>query len=203
MDLFDDQQDPTHNLLPYDGEVYYYGRVLSHCDADDYLQQLLTTINWQPDQARVNGELINTRRRIAWHASKPFAYTYSGVTKTAWPWTDSLLQLKQLVEACTDTTYNACLVNLYNDGEDGMAYHSDGEKDLLRHGAIASLSLGAERRFSFKHKSSKEKVELVLAHGSLLVMQGETQDHWLHRLPPVAGVLQPRVNLTFRTIDAD
>lgn len=203
MDLFDDQQDPCHNLLPYDGEVYYYGPVLSLPEADHYLQQLLRTIDWQPDQARINGELISTRRRIAWHASQAFSYTYSGVTKTAWPWTDALLQLKQLVEACTDTTYNACLVNLYNDGQDGMAYHSDGEQDLLKHGAIASLSLGAERRFCFKHKTSKEKVELVLTHGSLLVMGGVTQDHWLHRLPPVSGVTEARVNLTFRTMATD
>ena len=201
MDLFDHLIDPKHNLLPVDGEVFYYGRVLSLDDADHYYHTLLTSIDWQPDQAMANGKLIETRRRIAWHASQPFSYTYSGITKTAWPWTDALLQLKQIVEAHTDTTYNSCLVNLYNDGQDGMAWHSDGEKDLLRHGAIASLTLGAERRFAFKHKLSGEKVSLELAHGGLLVMQGKTQDYWLHRLPPVVGVEQPRINLTFRTID--
>ncbi len=200
MDLFDDQRDTAENLLPFDGEVYYFGRVLSLDQADHYLQTLLTSIDWQPDQARVNGEVIATRRRIAWHGSQPFAYTYSGITKTAWPWTDALLQLKQMVEAVTDKRFNSCLVNLYNDGQDGMAYHSDGEKDLLHHGAIASLTLGAQRRFSFKHKTSKQKVELELAHGSLLVMQGATQDNWLHRLPPVAGVTEARINLTFRSI---
>ena len=201
MDLFDDQRDVSVNLLPCDGEVYYYGPVMSLDDADYYLKTLLKNMDWQPDQAMANGKLIETRRRIAWHGSQPFSYTYSGITKTAWPWTDALLQLKQLVEAHTDTTYNSCLVNLYNDGQDGMAWHSDGEKDLKRHGAIASLTLGAERRFAFKHKASGEKVSLELAHGGLLVMQGKTQDHWLHRLPPVVGVEQPRINLTFRTID--
>jgi alkylated DNA repair dioxygenase AlkB len=81
-----------------------------------------------------------------------------------------------------------------------MAWHSDGETDLKKNGAIASLTFGAERKFAFKHKITKEKVELVLEHGSLLVMKGATQTHWLHRLPPTQRITQPRINLTFRTI---
>ncbi|HAI79839.1 MAG TPA: alpha-ketoglutarate-dependent dioxygenase AlkB, partial [Chryseobacterium sp.] len=96
--------------------------------------------------------------------------------------------------------FNSCLLNLYHNGDEGMAYHSDAEKDLKKNGAIASLSLGAERKFSFKHKVTGEKVELVLEHGSLLVMRDETQSYWLHRLPPTKRVTAPRVNLTFRTI---
>jgi len=200
MDLFEHLHDPTNNLLPYEGEVYYHGLVMSSKEADHYLHLLLNSLDWQPDQAKIMGKVITTRRRIAWYGSQPFSYTYSGITKTAWPWTDALLQLKQMVEACTDVNYNSCLVNLYHDGQDGMAYHSDGEMDLLHHGTIASLTLGAERRFVFKHKRRQDKVELILAHGSLLTMAGSTQDNWLHRLPQVAGVTQPRVNLTFRTI---
>ncbi len=205
MDLFDDLpypvQDPKHNGLPYDGEVYYYGPMLSKSQADADYQHFLKHINWQHDRALVYGKSYTTRRQVAWYGSQPFSYTYSGVTKTAQPWTDKLLAIKQLVEASSDRTYNACLLNLYQDGQDGVAWHSDGEKDLQRHGAIASVSLGAERRFVFKHKKTNEKVAFTLAHGSLLVMQGTTQDHWLHCLPTTTKIHQPRVNLTFRTIE--
>ena len=204
MDLFDElphpSQDPKHNWLPCDGEVYYHGVIMSKAQADAYYQQLLVGIDWQSDRAEIYGKSYTTRRKVAWHGSQPFQYTYSGVTKTAWPWTDTLLQIKQMIEANSDTTYNSCLLNLYNDGQDGMAWHSDGERDLQRHGAIASVSLGVERKFAFKHKGTGKKVELVLGHGSLLVMQGTTQEHWLHRLPPTTKINQPRVNLTFRTI---
>src|SRR6185503_3712203 len=97
-------------------------------------------------------------------------------------------------------TYNSCLLNLYHDGSEGMAYHSDGETDLKKNGAIASLSFGAERKFSFKHKQTKETVSVILEHGSLLVMKDTTQTNWLHRLPPTKLITKPRVNLTFRTI---
>jgi alkylated DNA repair dioxygenase AlkB len=103
-------------------------------------------------------------------------------------------------EAVSGEKYNSCLLNLYHTGEEGMAWHSDGEKELQKDGAIASLSFGAERKFSFKHKVTKEKIELWLQDGSLLVMKGTTQSHWLHRLPPTKKVLTPRINLTFRQI---
>jgi alkylated DNA repair dioxygenase AlkB len=131
----------------------------------------------------------------------PFSYTYSKVTKQAKPWTEALEKIKQEVEKKSGETYNSCLLNLYHSGEEGMAWHSDGEKDLKKNGAIASVSFGAERKFAFKHKDSKEKVEVWLENGSLLVMKGTTQSHWLHRLPPTKKIHSPRVNLTFRTIN--
>jgi alkylated DNA repair dioxygenase AlkB len=120
--------------------------------------------------------------------------------KKALPWTKELLELKKLVEKETGESFNSCLLNLYHDGTEGMAWHSDAEKDLKKNGAIASLSFGAERKFSFKHKLTKELVSLVLEHGSLLVMKDTTQSHWLHRLPPSAKHNKSRINLTFRTI---
>jgi alkylated DNA repair dioxygenase AlkB len=116
------------------------------------------------------------------------------------PWTKDLLELKKIVEQHSGATYNSCLLNLYHSGKEGMAWHSDAEKDLKKHGAIGSLSLGAARKFSFKHKETKEKVSLILEHGSLLVMKDNTQTNWLHRLPPTKLVRLPRINLTFRTI---
>ena len=107
-----------------------------------------------------------------------------------------------LLQQVTGETFNSCLLNLYHSGGEGMAWHSDGEKDLKKNGAIASMTFGAERKFSFKHKETKETISLTLEHGSLLIMKGETQKHWLHRLPPTKLITQPRINLTFRTINA-
>ena len=200
MDLFSDQYDGQVNCLPFDGQVNYYGTVMSAQQADEFFTQLYQQVAWRQDQAIANGQLIHTRRRIAWYGDKPYSYTYSSITKTALPWLPCMLELKQLIEQHTGESFNACLVNLYNDGQDGMAWHSDGEMDLKQHGAIASLSFGAERVFAFKHKSSGHKVSLPLAPGSLLVMAGTTQENWLHRLPPTTKVSEPRINLTFRTI---
>lgn len=205
MDLFSALLDEPLNILPSDGEVIYYGEIMPTSDSDYYFERLLNTIAWRCDQALVFGKLIETKRKVAWCADtidgNPFAYTYSGVTKHSIPFTDELLSLKQLVEQQTGESYNSCLLNLYHSGEEGMAWHSDGEKDLKEQGAIASLSFGAERKFAFKHKRSKEVIALQLKPGSLLVMKGSTQQHWLHRLPPTKKVLDPRINLTFRTID--
>ena len=105
-----------------------------------------------------------------------------------------------MIEKETSEYFNSCLLNLYQNGDEGRAWHSDGETDLKKDGAIGSLSFGAERKFAFKHKQTKEKVEFFLEHGSLLVMKDTTQTHWLHRLTPTKKITTLRVNLTFRTI---
>ncbi|MDO6676641.1 alpha-ketoglutarate-dependent dioxygenase AlkB [Tenacibaculum sp. 1_MG-2023] len=200
MDLFSQFDNTPINLLPKDGTVHYYGIVLPKEEADHYYEALLNSIEWRNDEAIIFGKRMVTKRKVAWYAEQPFEYSYSNITKTALPFTKELLALKELVEKETGETYNSCLLNLYHDGSEGMAWHSDGEKDLKKNGAIASLSFGAERRFGFKHKQTKETVYKVLEHGSLLVMKDETQTHWLHRLPPTKKIHRPRVNLTFRTI---
>jgi alkylated DNA repair dioxygenase AlkB len=200
MELFVTLIDDTKNLLPKDGTVNYYGRVMSIAQGNHYLDALLNGIEWKNDEAIILGKKIVTKRKVAWYGDLPFEYTYSNVSKYALPWTQELLQLKTLIQERTGETFNSCLLNLYHHGSEGMAWHSDGEKDLKKDGAIASLSFGAERKFAFKHKRTAEKVELVLEHGSLLVMKDTTQTHWLHRLPPTKAVTKPRVNLTFRTI---
>jgi len=202
MDLFDQLEtaDSAKNWLPYDGEVHYFGKLLGQQEADFFLKALLEKIEWRSDEAVIYGKKITTKRKVAWYGDKPFSYTYSNTTKCALPWTQDLLTLKALIENKTGECFNSCLLNLYHNGDEGMAWHSDAEKDLKKNGAIASISLGAERKFAFKHKKSGEKVALLLEHGSLLVMTGTTQAHWLHRLPPTKKIFLPRVNLTFRTI---
>ncbi|WP_339904792.1 alpha-ketoglutarate-dependent dioxygenase AlkB [uncultured Cyclobacterium sp.] len=200
MELFARETDPSKNLLPYDGTVNYYGKLFDQREADHYFSILMKSIEWKNDEAIIFGEKITTKRKVAWYGEEAFEYTYSKTTKSALPWTQGLLELKLLIEKQTGETYNSCLLNLYHDGSEGMAWHSDAEKDLKKQGAIASLSLGAERKFAFKHKETKIKKELILENGSLLVMKGSTQNYWLHRLPPTKRVFGPRVNLTFRTI---
>lgn len=199
MDLFNTNAEPI-NLLPLDGVVNYFGKIVTREEADFYCQKLLNVIDWKNDEAFIYGKKIITKRKVAWYADQEFNYTYSKVTKKALPWTAELLALKKIAEEVSKETYNSCLLNLYHTGEEGMSWHSDGEKELKKDGAIASLSFGAERKFSFKHKNAAHKVEVFLEHGSLLVMKGTTQTHWLHRLPPTTKVATPRINLTFRTM---
>jgi alkylated DNA repair dioxygenase AlkB len=200
MDLFNQTIDRQTNWLPYEGTVNYYGKLMPQDQANDYLQRLLDDIEWKNDEAVIFGKKIITKRKVAWYGDCKFEYTYSNTTKHALPWTQELLELKSLIEKESGETYNSCLLNLYHSGEEGMAWHSDGETDLKKEGAIGSLSFGAERKFAFKHKQRGEKIDLFLEHGSLLVMKGTTQTHWLHRLPPTKRIYKPRVNLTFRTI---
>lgn len=193
--------DPHENLLPQDGTVNYFGKIMDEAIANDYFEKLLTHIEWQNDQAIIFGKKIITKRKVAWYGDCAFEYTYSNSSKYALPWTEELLELKKQIELITGETFNSCLLNLYHTGEEGMAWHSDGETDLKKNGAIASLSLGAVRKFAFKHKNSQEKIEIFLENGSLLVMKDTTQTYWLHRLPPTKKVHTARINLTFRTID--
>jgi len=190
------------NLLPRDGQVRYYGQILPDKQSDYFFNQLMAQIEWRNDEAIMFGKKIITKRKVAWYGDLPFKYTYSKTTKLALPWTKDLLKLKELTEEISGESYNSCLLNLYHDGNEGMAWHSDGEKELKKNGAIASLSFGATRKFAFKHKLSKEVVAVHLEHGSLLVMKEQTQTHWLHRLPLSKRIYYPRINLTFRTINS-
>lgn len=198
MDLFN--QNTHSNMLPYEGEVIYEGSVFNRKQITSYYQNLLHQIPWQNDEAIIFGKHHITKRKVAWYGDKAYSYSYSGVTKKAHLWTPELLQLKQKVEEISSTTYNSCLLNLYHDGTEGMGWHSDAEKTLLENGTIASITFGAERKFSFKHKVTKQRVDILLENGSLLLMKGTTQKNWLHRLPPTKKVFSPRINLTFRTL---
>ena len=200
LDLFDNLEGAPRNLLPGDGVVNYYGTLMSANDSNQYLHTLLNNITWKNDEVIVYGKHIVTKRKIAWYGDESYKYTYSNRSKYALPWTDELLILKEMVEVQSGETFNSCLLNLYHNGSEGMTWHSDAEKDLKKEAAIASLSLGAERKFSFKHKKNKNVISLVLQNGSLLVMKEEIQKHWLHSLPTTKKTNLPRINLTFRTI---
>lgn len=169
-------------------------------EATMYFDVLLKTLEWKPDEAIIYGKHLVTKRKVAWYGNEAYSYTYSNKTKEALPWTKELLALKSLIEKITETRFNSCLVNLYHNGTEGMSYHSDDEKALEKNGSIASLSLGADRKFLFKHKRTKVLTALILEHGSLLVMKDGTQTNWMHRLPNSTKVLKARINLTFRNM---
>lgn len=188
------------NLLPQDGEVYYHGPVFSQKQADSFYLALIDEVNWKNDEVLMFGKKIITRRKTAWCADQDYSYTYSKIKRTAALWTPVLKIIKGLVEDVSQDTYNSCLLNLYHEGSEGMGWHSDNEPELKKQGTIASVSLGAERKFAFKHKKSAQKVFLDLQHGSLLVMKGPTQSHWQHSLLTSKKVKAARINLTFRTI---
>jgi alkylated DNA repair dioxygenase AlkB len=193
-------EDDICNLLPNDGTVYYYGKILNSKCASRIFDLLMKNILWKNDEVIIFGKRIITKRKAAWYGDSDYLYTYSNSTKQALPWTEELSWLRQIIKELIGTKFNSCLLNLYHNGNEGMGWHSDDEKSLGKNNTIASLSLGAERKFLFKHKQTKQIVSLLLEHGSLLVMKGATQSNWLHSLPKSKDVIDSRINLTFRTI---
>ena len=185
MTLFNEYR--VSNILNKDDMVNYYGKILSSEEANQYYI--------------IFGKRIATKRKVAWYGDSEYLYTYSNTTKRALAWTKELSELKQIVEEHAGIKFNSCLLNLYHNGNEGIGWHSDDEKSLGKNNTIASLSFGAERKFSFKHKQTKQTVSLVLEHGSLLIMKGDTQRNWLHSLPKSKSITQARINLTFRVIN--
>ncbi len=190
----------SKNLIPYDGELYYIENFLDTQLASHFFQKLYNNISWEQDEFLMYGKKIITKRKVAWYGSKAFAYTYSKNTRKAKPWTEELLIIKNLLELESKDFFNSCLLNQYPEGSDGMGWHSDNEKELEPMATIASVSLGGNRKFSFKHIQTKETVSLTLHNGSLLLMKGEIQNHWMHQLPKTKKIIDSRINLTFRTI---
>jgi len=194
----DDLPTPPFDVLPSDGEAIYHGPIFDHSDANEFFQTLLAEIPWRHDEAIMFGKRIVTDRKVAWFGDENYSYTYSGHKHVALKWTDSLLAIKAVVEKIADYTYNFCLLNLYEDGTQGVGWHHDSEKSLGKNANISSVSFGAERRFDFRHKQSREKESIILEHGSLLIMRGSTQSNWQHQIPKTKKITSPRINLTFR-----
>ena len=186
------------NLLGIEGVAYYYGKILTFDEANRFLHSLLQNIPWKNDEAVVFGKHIVTKRKTAWYGDSNYLYIYSNSAKQALPWTRELMNIRQIIENISNTKFNSCLLNLYHNGNEGLGWHSDDEKSIQENSTIASVSFGAERRFSFKHKQSQKTISLLLEHGSLLLMKEGTQKNWLHSLPKSKKIIQPRINLTFR-----
>jgi alkylated DNA repair dioxygenase AlkB len=192
----------SENLLPKDGIAIYHGVIFGEKEATQISKELLDTIPWKQDEVVMFGKKIMTKRKVAWYADAGITYTYAGVKKSGLEWTSALIGIKQKVEAITGAKYNACLLNLYHEGEEGMGWHQDNEKEIVAESSIASLSFGAVRKFAFKHATTNERIDIELENGSLLDMKGAIQHHWYHSLPKTTRIKQMRINLTFRLMHA-
>ena len=189
-------------IIEQDGLVLYHENVISDEQIKLLYEELLNNINWENERVVMFGKEIITKRKVAFYSDASIAYTYVSKTKIGLPWKDPLIILKNIVESLTKQTYNACLLNLYHNGDEAMGWHSDNEKEIIANSTIASLSIGASRKFSFKHKVTKETISIQLENGSLLEMKGTIQSHWLHALPKSKKITESRINLTFRQMHA-
>ncbi|MEW6735098.1 MAG: alpha-ketoglutarate-dependent dioxygenase AlkB [Acidobacteriota bacterium] len=192
----------TIRLPMPDADVTYYPHFFTDRESDLFFQELLDTIDWQHEKIRLFNKEILQPRLTAWYGDIGKAYTYSGITMQPHLWTPTLLTIKEKIETFTNANFNSVLLNLYRDGKDSVAWHSDDEPELRTNPIIASVSLGSERVFQLRHKLNKNlaRISFPLAKGSLLIMQGTTQHYWQHQIPKTAKAVQPRINLTFRVV---
>lgn len=189
----------AENLLPGNGELYYYPSFIGTEVAEKYFHTLLEEINWKHEEITIYGKRVLQPRLTAWYGD--VAYTYSGTTMHPIPFTPTLLAIKHEAEKISGAAFNSVLLNLYRDGHDYMGWHRDNEKELGDAPVIASVSFGAGRTFQVrKYKSKDEKLSVETANGSLLIMRGAMQHYWEHQLPKRLKVKDARINLTFRKI---
>ena len=187
-------------LLPFDGSAMLMTNFLGADSADRYLDELLQNNPWEQRAITMFGKTIDEPRLSTWHSTENLPYTYSGLLRTPALWTPLLSELLELCQSASRAKFNSVLINLYRDGNDSMGWHADNEKANGPDPTIASISLGASRRFDLRHRESKESIRTELTHGSLLVMSGKSQNAWHHQIPKSKRVTEPRINLTFRLV---
>ncbi|GAA4945294.1 alpha-ketoglutarate-dependent dioxygenase AlkB [Algibacter agarivorans] len=189
------------NLKMKDADVIYYPNFFHQSLADTLFENLLSQMNWKQDSITVFGKTHLQPRLTAFYANNKNEYKYSNIIMQPHPFSGDLLKIKNNIETALNIDFTSCLANLYRDGKDSNGWHADDEKELGESPIIASVSFGAERIFHFKHKFDNAlKTKLILQHGSLLLMQGETQAYWLHQIPKTQKHIGKRINLTFRII---
>lgn len=190
----------VENLLPYEGEVLYYPGVFSGGESSGFLERLIREVEWEQEELVMFGKRMVMARKVAWFCEDGISYSYSGTQRKVHEFPEVIEELRDEASRVTGAAYNSCLANLYHNGGEGMGWHADDEKSIVAGSSIASISFGVERKFSFKHRRTKEVVSLQLGNGSVLEMRGEVQQHWVHQLPKTKKVEDVRVNLTFRMV---
>ena len=206
MDLFNQENKPKERVFEKfnlkDGEVWLMPNFMPVEKAVFYYDTLLSNINWRQEEIKMYGKTYPVPRKTAWYGYPDFNYKYSGIMCNPEPWTKELMGIKRVIESfLPGENFNSVLLNLYRDGNDKVSWHSDDEPELGENPTIASVSLGAIRRFDLKHKEDPDqKLQIELSSGSLVIMKGELQHHWLHQIPVQKKINEPRINLTFRTI---
>jgi len=206
MELFDQEKNNKKRVFEKfnlkDGEVWLMRNFMSADKAALYYEALLKNTNWRQEEIKMYGKVYPVPRLTAWYGGKQIDYKYSGIFCTAESWTKDLMDIKKVIEHFLPSEkFNSVLLNLYRDGNDKVGWHADDEPELGINPTIASVTLGAIRRFDLKHKTdATKKLQIELSPGSLLVMKGALQHHWLHQIPAQKKIKEQRINLTFRTI---
>ena len=192
---------PFKNVVQIDqGEYLYFPSFFSKPEGDEYLKELKDNILWKQESMNMYGKQINFPRLTAWYGNNDKPYSFSGITLNPNPWTNTLLKIKAKIETKANVSFNSVLLNRYRNGNDSISWHTDAEPELGLNPVIASVNFGATRKFQLRHIKTKEKIEIELTHGSLLIMQGELQHFWQHQVPKTSKVVSERINLTFRVI---
>jgi alkylated DNA repair dioxygenase AlkB len=180
----------------------YYPKWLNLEIADKHFSNLRHQLNWRQDEITLFGKTHFVPRLQAFYSDLGITYSYSNIKLAGLAWNDTLLEIKNEIEKISLLKFNCVLCNLYRNGRDYAAWHSDDEKELGSDPQIASVSLGAQRIFQARHKKLKQfpPLKLALEHGSLLLMRGQMQRYWSHQLAKTARPVGERINLTFRYI---
>lgn len=200
LDMFAPAPEYDKTIKINNGEYIYIPNFYKKTLADFYYQQLLNTIQWEQQSMNMYGKQIPFPRLTSWYGDNDKPYSFSGITLQPHPWSEELLKIKEAIEPKAKVSFNSVLLNRYRNGSDSISWHTDAEKELGRNPVIASVNFGAERKFQLKHVQTNEKIEIILKHGSLLIMKGELQHFWKHQIPKTKVAVKERINLTFRVI---
>ncbi len=182
------------------GEYLFYPNFFTKSESDIFFQKLKSEIEWKQESMNIYGKKINFPRLTAWYGDNDKPYSFSGITLSPKVWNEELVSIKSKIEPIAKVDFNSVLLNRYRDGNDSISWHTDAEKELGINPVIASVNFGATRKFQLRHIKTKEKLEIELTPGSLLIMQGELQHFWQHQVPKTSQKVDERINLTFRVI---
>lgn len=199
FETYDKKQ--SNNIVKItNGEYTYITNFFKKSESDILFKNLREKVIWKQESMNMYGRQINFPRLTAWYGESDKPYSFSGITLTPNPWSTEILEIKNKIEPFCRVIFNSVLLNLYRNGNDSISWHTDAEKELGKNPVIASVNFGASRKFQLRHKTTKEKIEIDLEHGSLLIMKGELQHFWKHQVPKTKKKVGERINLTFRVI---
>lgn len=190
----------TGLVILENGEYIFIPGFFNQSDSNQYFKSLREKVFWKQESMNMHGKRVEFPRLVAWYGDNEMPYSFSGITLPPNPWIEELLDIKIKIESLAKVAFNRVLLNLYRNGRDSVSWHSDSEPELGKNPTIASVSFGATRKFQLRHNQTKEKIEIHLTHGSLLIMQGELQHFWQHQVPKADKKVGERINLTFRVM---
>lgn len=200
LNLFEDRGADYEVVKIHNGEYVYVHSFFDSFEADNYLYKLNSEIDWEQEEMIMYGKSVKLPRLTAWYGDNDKPYSFSGITLNPKLWTTNLIEIKRKIEGKCNVDFNSVLLNLYRNGKDSISWHTDAEIELGRNPVIASVNFGATRKFQLRHIQTKQKIEIELSHGSLLIMQGELQHFWQHQVPKTSSPVSERINLTYRVI---